>query len=138
MKQQELREEAVGLLERPFGPQARLRSKSQLDSVKRFGRSVAGRYSVVAVLQTPPDGKRRAAFLISRRFDLHAVVRNRARRLYRETFRSLFPQLPPCWIAFIPRKAIKKAGQLQVEAEARELLARLGVKCEAAADGGSA
>ena len=113
---------------RAFGAEARLHQKAQLESIKRFGRSMAGRYSVVAVWQTPPDGKRRAAFLISRRFDLHAVVRNRTRRLYREAFRLLFPELPPCWIAFIPRKAIKNAKEPQVEAEVRELLTRLGVK----------
>jgi len=76
-------------------------------------------------LKEPPDGQRRAAFLLSRRFDHNAVVRNRARRLLREVFRLLFPELPPVWMLFIPRQAIKEAKMQDVLSEARRACQRL-------------
>lgn len=92
----------------PFGIGARLRNRSQIEAVKKCA-SQAGRFTVILILKTPPDGTRRVAFLISRRFDLQAVKRNRTRRLFRECWRRLYPRLEPCWMLMIPRKAIKGA-----------------------------
>ncbi len=87
----------------------------------------AGRYVVAIALKSPPDGVRRAAFLISRRFDLLAVRRNRARRLLRECWRQLFNRIEPCWLLLIPRKAIKGARQQEVQRELEQILRRNGV-----------
>ena len=116
--------------ERAFGRNARLGNRSQLETVRNEGLSAAGRLCVLKVLKTPPDGIRRAAFLLSRRFDLNAVVRNRARRLFREVFRLLYGQLPPLWILFIPRQPLKRAKMQDVLTEVVSLLKRLGVVVE--------
>ena len=110
----------------PFGVQARLRNRSPIEAVKTQCESQAGRYSVILILKTPPDGERRAAFLISRRFDPLAVHRNRARRLFRECWRRLYPRLAPCWVLLIPRKAIKRAKLDVVLAEVERLAAAAG------------
>ena len=111
-----------------FGVSARLRSRLQLEAVRQGGASSAGRLCVVVVLKTPPDTSRRVAFLISRRFSLLAVERNRARRLFRECWRRLWSRLTsPCWMTLIPRRGIKRALQPQVQAEVEGHLRRLGI-----------
>ena len=111
-----------------FGASARLRSRLQLEAVRQGGASSAGRLCVVVAVKTPPDASRRVAFLISRRFSLLAVERNRARRLFRECWRRLYGRLPAaCWISLIPRRGIKKALQPQVQQEVECHLKRLGV-----------
>lgn len=111
----------------PFGVDSRLRCRKQIDAVKNTGKSQVCRYSVIVVMKAPPDGQRRAAFLISRRFDLRAVVRNRARRLFRESWRQLHSRLEPCWVLFIPRKAIKRAMCQQVFNEVESVLSGYGL-----------
>ena len=61
------------------------------------------------ILEMPPDGMGRAAFSISRRYSKLAVERNRARRLFREVYRRLYPQLPAAWVVFIPRHKMLSA-----------------------------
>ena len=114
----------------PFGVASRLRNRSQIDAVKQCA-SQAGRYTVMVIRKTPPDGERRAAFLISRRFDRLAVRRNRARRLFRECWRRLFPCLAPCWVLMIPRKSLKGAKLAEVLPEVESALKRAGVLHEA-------
>ena len=104
-----------------------MRNRSQIEMVKTQCESQAGRYSVILILRMPPDGERRAAFLISRRFDLLAVRRNRARRLFRECWRRLYPRLAPCWVLLIPRKAIKRAKLDAVLDEVKRIAVMAGV-----------
>ena len=91
----------------PFGRDARLHNRWQLDEMRAAGRKMAGRFCVLIVNKTPPDGMRRAAFLISRRYSLIAVERNRARRLFREAFRLIYNELPPVWLILVPRQRMK-------------------------------
>ena len=107
---------------RAFGKDARLTNVKALQMVKQQGEKSVGRYSILLKVETPPDACCRAAFLISRRFDLLAVVRNRARRLYREVFRILFPEMKPVWLIFIPKRGIKGAKMQDVLADTRRLL----------------
>ncbi len=110
-----------------FGPDARLRCRAHLDAVRQEGVNLPCRYCVIVVLKTPPDGFCRTAFLISRRFDLSAVVRNRARRLLRECWRTLVPSLSPCWVLMIPRRPIKGAKLGQLLPEVSRLFRKSGV-----------
>ena len=110
-----------------FGDSARLNHRRQIELVKGRGTGTAGRYAVVVILKTPPDGMRRAAFLISRRFSLLSVERNRARRLFRETYRLLFERLDTSWILFIPRRAIKRASQQEVQREVEGVCRKMGI-----------
>lgn len=121
-------EDSCGRKERKaFGPSARLRCRAHLDLVREQGINLACRYCAIQVLKTPPEGDCRTAFLISRKFDLSAVVRNRARRLLRECWRSLLPELSPCWLLLIPRRAIKKAKLGDVLPKVSGLLRSAGV-----------
>ncbi len=121
-------EDSCGRKERKaFGPSARLRCRAHLDLVREQGINLACRYCAIQVLKTPPEGDCRTAFLISRKFDLSAVVRNRARRLLRECWRSLLPELSPCWLLLIPRRSIKKAKLGDVLPKVSGLLRSAGV-----------
>lgn len=111
---------------RAFGKQARLTCRQNIDLVKSRGESRAGRFSIVVMLKTPPDNGFRVAFLISRRYDRLAVKRNRARRLFREVFRLLQPELVPLWMLLIPRRAMHTAMLCDVLQEVRETLRRHG------------
>ena len=91
------------------GWKARLNRQDQFTLVRSKGHSFAGRYCVVNILELPPDGIGRAAFSISRRYSKLAVERNRARRLFREVYRRLFPRLPVAWVVFIPRHRMLSA-----------------------------
>ena len=104
-----------------FGRDSRLRNVRQLSDMRRLGIKSAGRHCVLVVLQPPPDGMSRAAFLISRRYSLLAVERNRARRLFREAYRQLFDELPKAWMLFIPRQRMKGIKLTELLPEIRQL-----------------
>ncbi|NMA43484.1 MAG: ribonuclease P protein component [Oligosphaeraceae bacterium] len=105
-----------------FGKSARLTCQKSLQLVKSQGQKRSGRLCLVLILKTPPDQQRRVAFLISRRYALLAVQRNRARRLFREAFRQLYAQLPPLWLIMIPRQRMKHCKLPELLAELRMLL----------------
>ena len=104
-----------------FGQDSRLRNFRQLNEMRRLGIKSASRHCVLVVLQPPPDGMSRAAFLISRKYSLHAVERNRARRLFREAYRQLIDELPKAWILFIPRQRMKGIKLTELLPEIRQL-----------------
>ena len=111
---------------RPFDRKFRLRTRQHLALVKEKGANRVGRRCIVAALE-PPDGQRRFAIVVSRRYSLLAVQRNRARRLLRETYRLLLPELKPAWLVFIPRHSMKTATLGEVLPDARRLLDAVGV-----------
>ncbi len=119
-----------------FGRDARLRNRWQLDVMRERGSKAAGRRFVLIVLKSPPDGTRRVAFLISRKFSLLAVERNRARRLFREVFRRWYPSLPPVWLLFIPRQRLKDAKLADLLQELPHLAERAGLPPPADDGGG--
>mgnify|MGYP000857689580 FL=1 len=122
---------------RAFGRESRLRNRHQMDEMRTSGLKGTGRYCVVIVNKTPPDNQRRAAFLISRRYSLLAVERNRARRLFREVYRLLYDFLPPCWLLFIPRQRMKGAKLADIYAEVLLLCGRAGLVISGAVGGGA-
>jgi ribonuclease P protein component len=95
-----------------------------MDAVRASGRSRAGKLCV-AIVAPPEDGNRRVAFVISRRYSRKAVVRNRARRLFREAYRRLLPELKDAWIIFLPRRYMQDAKMQDVLAELRQHLQAL-------------
>jgi len=111
---------------RLFTRDTRLRRRSDFEYVRACGRSQAGRYCVVQVAP-PRVGGRRMAVVVSRRFSLRAVQRNRARRLLRESYRLLLPELSDCWMVLRPRAPIRRCTMPTVMREVRELGRRLGV-----------
>ncbi len=108
----------------PFATEHRLRTRKQRDFVRHKGRSKAGRYCVVAAVRAP-DQKLRWGTVISRKYSPKAVVRNRARRLFREAWRQLFPTMGEVWVIFIPRWRMQTARFQQVLSEIQQLAAEL-------------
>lgn len=91
------------------------------------GRKIVTRYAVV-FMRPPvePDGVR-VGVVASRKVG-GAVKRNRARRLLRETARSLLPrwQNRPLWIVFVARESINERTAGEVHADISRALADNG------------
>ena len=116
--------------DRPFGRQHRLRTRNDIALVRDSGRKFVGRLCVVGAA-VAPDGCRRVVFITSRRYHKHAVVRNRARRLFREAYRQLCPLMKPAWLALVPRRHMESAKMADVLAELRQAGRELGFLLEA-------
>jgi len=108
-----------------FGKDARLHFQSQFTEVRSKGCSQAGQYCVVNILMPPPDAKPRAAFSISKRYSKLAVVRNRARRLFREVYMRVHGDFPAFWIIFVPRKRIQCATMDDVMQDAYAVIRKI-------------
>ncbi len=105
---------------------ARLRRRSDYQYVREHGQSAVGRYCVVRAV-APPDGQGRVGWVISRHFSKRAVDRNRARRLFREAYRQLFPELSSCWLEMRPRAFMMGIKLADLQPELERLLKRLQV-----------
>jgi ribonuclease P protein component len=112
--------------EKAFCKDARLRSQAQLNLVRRQGRKIVGRYCLNQVAWTN-DSRSKVGIVNSRSFSRKAVVRNRARRLFREAYRLLLPELSPAWILIVPRKSVMPVKMPLVYAELRSLCEKAGV-----------
>ena len=112
-------------LEKHAGRTGRVGRRTQFDLVRTNGITVAGKYCVVNLLKTPPDDESRAAFSISKRYSKLAVERNRARRLFREVYRRISPELPECWVIFIPRHRMKSAKMNDVLEDAKNCVRQI-------------
>ena len=108
-----------------FGKQARLTCNHDIELVKKGGISKTGKFCVLVVLKTPPDGQRRVAFLISRRYARLAVRRNRARRLFRHVFQQIYDEISPLWVLMIPRWKMNEAKMPEVLEEVRRMMMSL-------------
>jgi len=98
-----------------------------LEWVRQHGVKDAAPLCVVSAVQPPPDGARRVAFVVSRRYSTKAVVRNRARRLLREAYRQASPALRPAWLVLIPRLRLRSARMQDVLADLQAACGRLGL-----------
>ena len=75
-----------------------------------------------------PDRRSRLALVVSRRYSLEAVTRNRARRLLRESFRLLQAGFgAPHWLVLVARPSLAGACLQAVQAEMLAQLAKAGV-----------
>ena len=63
---------------------------------------------------------------VSRKVDTRAVVRNRIKRVLRETLRPLLPAMPGGDYVFVARSAAAKAAAPQLRAAIHGLLRRAG------------
>jgi ribonuclease P protein component len=112
-----------------FPKRERLQRGFQFRRAYEQGRKVEGRLAVVYVLEAAP-GDRAVGVVTSRRIG-NAVVRNRARRLLRETYRLNKRKLKPnLQIVMIARSVIKGKRYQEVEANVLSLLAAAGALIE--------
>ena len=91
--------------------------------VFRKGKSTPGRLIALTYLRA---GGLKVGFSTSSKLG-NAVVRNRVRRVLREDFRMLRPELKPGKYIFVARAAAAKAEHRALEAEMRFLLSRAGL-----------
>ena len=106
---------------------SRLKLKSEFDAVKNNGRRVTSRYFTALVSGQEFGISRKCGVICSRKFDKRAVRRNRARRLVREAFRLLQPEIAPCGIVVIPRREILRVKMQVVKAELAKALTKAGM-----------
>ena len=103
-----------------FGPDERIRRRSEFERVYRQGTRLHGRYMTVFLLPGRPAG--RLGIAASRKLG-SAVRRNRAKRLAREVFRTL-DRPPGVDIVIIPRREMLDAPFNAVTADYRNILRR--------------
>ena len=78
--------------------------KSEFDFVKQNGLKFVSENFIMLYTSSYPDGNRRIGIICGRKFDKRAVIRNRVRRLFKESFRLIKNQVIPSYVLFIPRK----------------------------------
>ena len=103
-----------------------LRKKSDFSSIYKKGKSVGDRYVVVFCRKNNLPYNR-IAFLASKKVG-NSVVRNRARRLMKESYRQIFERLAVGYdIIFIARKTIVNLKCADVKKSIEAALKRLKV-----------
>lgn len=100
--------------------------KSEFDYVRRRGEKYVGRRMLLVVAPTP-DGDLRFGIICGKKYSKKAVLRNRARRLLKESFRLLKNRVTPTHCVFITRIAIKNVGLKEVQKEMLWLLDKSGI-----------
>jgi ribonuclease P protein component len=101
--------------------------RREIEFVREHGRRLPGRLFAVN-LALAPDRRSRLALVVSRRYSLEAVTRNRARRLLRESFRLLQAGFgAPHWLVLVARPSLAGARLQAVQAEMLAQLAKAGV-----------
>ena len=95
--------------------------KSEFDYVRRHGEKYVGRRMLLVVAPTP-DGDLRFGIICGKKYSKKAVLRNRARRLLKESFRLLKNRVMPMHCVFITRIAMKNVGLKEVQKEMLWLL----------------
>jgi len=101
----------------------RLQLESEFKHVFDSGKKLAGQY-IVLVIGSAPDGELRFGVVCSRKYSTRAVIRNRARRLMRESFRLLKANVRPAHLVFMARQRLKGRALQEVQSEMLDLLRR--------------
>ena len=108
----------------------RLTLKSEFAAVREQGRKQVSFLTVMLYARPDPSDPEpvpKCGVICSRKFDKRAVRRNRARRLLHEAFRIIRPELMPCRIIFIPRRAILDQKMPAVAMQMRSMLEKAGL-----------
>ena len=106
----------------------RLRLEAEFNYVKQAGIKYVGRYFILVAAESSEDLK--YGVICSRKFSKNAVVRNRARRLLRESFRLIKNRIANVHMVFIPRHKIKQQQLQEVQSEMIVLLKKAGLWIE--------
>jgi ribonuclease P protein component len=106
--------------------QARLRCADDFERARREGRSWP--HPLLVLVARPNSLDRTRVGVAASRSVGQAVMRNRARRLLRESARHLYPYLEPGWdLVLIARSPILAAREPEVRQALRHLVERAGL-----------
>jgi ribonuclease P protein component len=110
-----------------LGPGARLKQGRDFNRLRREGQRLAGGCLLVNWRRLPTGGQSRVGVIASSKIG-GAVVRNRARRLLRETFRLHQHQLAqPVDMVLVARASIAGKGFQEVETDFLAALRKTGL-----------
>jgi len=102
----------------------RLRFKSDFDQVRQNGKKLVGS-GMLAVYMPSPDQFLKCGAVCGKKYSLSAVKRNRARRLFFESFRLLKPHfVQKIHMILVPRRPLEHYKRQEVTRELVKLLAR--------------
>lgn len=107
-----------------YPPSARLRAAADFLALRRESRRLAGT-AFRTQYRSLPQGEPRLGTAISRRVSKRAVIRNRIRRIVRESFRTHRAGLPPCDVLVVATGAAASASRSALRAELDLLWGRL-------------
>lgn len=106
----------------------RLKKQKEFDKVKQQGQTVHSSLFVVSYIDNQSDGPK-FGFVVSKKIDKKAVVRNKIRRRLSEAIRCLFPQLKKdIYAVFLVKKRIKEANFKEIKEEIESISQLLGEK----------
>lgn len=107
-----------------FPRQARVRASAEFDQVFKHGRRTA---SPLFALHLVADARpARLGLAVSRKVDPHAVGRNRIKRVLRDAFRHLRPQLDPGAYVIVARREAASTANALLRTQFIALLQRAG------------
>lgn len=116
-----------------FPRHARVRARAEFDRVFRDGRRTASPLLALHLLADAQPA--RLGLAVSRKVDPHAVGRNRIKRVLRDAFRKLRPQLTPGAYVVVARNAAAASDNQALRDGFTSLLQRAGALPQAGADG---
>ncbi len=108
-----------------------MQSQKDFAWVYRHGVRARGQLILVVAAERPADNDRAPGFArvglsVSKKYAKSAVVRNRARRCFRESFRLLRPRMPAMDFILIPVAAPRYAYSMpEVRTELKKLLPKI-------------
>jgi len=106
----------------------RLKKRKEFDKVKQQGQKVHSPLFVVSYVNNESDGPK-FGFVVSKKIDKKAVVRNKIRRRLSEAIRCLLPQLKQdIYAVFLVKKKIKEANFSEIKTEIENISQLLGKK----------
>ena len=107
-----------------FPPSARVRAKAEFARVFDAGNRRAD--PLMALHWLADDGPARLGLAVSRKVDPNAIGRNRIKRVLRDSFRKLRPQLRAGAYVVVARAAARRADNPALRRAFRSLLERSG------------
>ena len=112
-------------INKQFPPTSRLRKSAEFSRIKTTGLRLHSRHFLILV-ETRADNRKRLGITVSTKIDKKAVVRNRIKRLVRESYREFQSKLRAGFdIVVIARK---NASELSMQEVCRELVRALSQK----------
>ena len=110
-----------------FSSADRLLKGHEFRYMRENGKSVVGRFMVLSHAASQ-DGKRRLGAIVTKKYDKRAVRRNRAFRLFRESYRLIKDGIrDDVWLIVIARKAMHKRNAAEIQSELISLLRKEGL-----------